>query len=174
MTIACSGHPWAISVTTRLTVSAEVRRRYNAVPFVAVNVFRHSVQRKLCSLREWMPIFPWPVCPLAGHARWGQNIVAGSMRILLSWRCWGACQEGVCLDPHFCYKCTSPRFSGELPPRRPCRKNRPNLPLCLFIWKFFSIIAKIRVLYAENFGIIAHGRQRPEDGFQVSRLNSPL
>src|SRR5262245_5477622 len=21
------------------------------------------------------------------------------MRILLSWRCWGACQEGVCLDP---------------------------------------------------------------------------
>src|SRR5262249_29178113 len=37
------------------------------------------------------------------------------MTVLLCWRCWGACQEGVCRDPHFCYKCTSPRFSGELP-----------------------------------------------------------
>src|SRR5215831_15605964 len=60
-------------------------------------------------------MLPWPTCPLAGHARFGQNIVVGAMRILLSWRCWGACQEGVCLDPHFCYKGTSPRFSGELP-----------------------------------------------------------
>jgi hypothetical protein len=42
-------------------------------------------------------------------------VVAGSMRILLSWLCWGACQEGVCLDPHFHCNCTSPRFSGELP-----------------------------------------------------------
>src|SRR5882724_4051170 len=60
-------------------------------------------------------MLPWPVCPLAGHARLGQNVVAGSMRILLSWLCWGACQEGVCLDPHFHCNCTSPRFSGELP-----------------------------------------------------------
>jgi hypothetical protein len=28
--------------------------------------------------------------PLAGHARWGQNMVAGSMMLLFSWRCWGA------------------------------------------------------------------------------------
>src|SRR6266478_8889838 len=60
-------------------------------------------------------MLPWPVCPLAGHARLGQNVVAGSMRLLLSWLCWGACQEGVCLDPHFHCNCTSPRFSGELP-----------------------------------------------------------
>src|SRR5439155_26627237 len=62
-----------------------------------------------------MPMLPWLICPLAGQARLGQNVVAGSMRILLSWRCWGACQEGVCLDPHFCYKCFSPRLSVELP-----------------------------------------------------------
>jgi hypothetical protein len=60
-------------------------------------------------------MLPWPVCPLAGHARLGQHVVAGSMTILLSWRCWGACQEGVCLDPHFHCNCTAPRFSGELP-----------------------------------------------------------
>src|SRR5215475_5093489 len=46
-----------------------------------------------------MPMLPWPVCPLAGHARLGQNTVVGSMTILLSWLCWGACQEEVCLDP---------------------------------------------------------------------------
>jgi hypothetical protein len=38
-TTAWSGQPCAIRVTTRVTVSAEVRRRYNAVPFVAVKVF---------------------------------------------------------------------------------------------------------------------------------------
>src|SRR6266702_2776576 len=52
-----------------------------------------------CSFCEWIPILPWPVCPLAGHARLGQNTVVGSMTILLSWLCWGACQEEVCLDP---------------------------------------------------------------------------
>ena len=58
---------------------------------------------------------PWPVCPLAGHARLRQNVVAGSMMMLLYWLCWRACQEGVCLDPHFHCKRTLPRFSGELP-----------------------------------------------------------
>src|SRR6266446_5780523 len=62
-----------------------------------------------------MPIFPWPVCPLAGHARLGQHVVAGSMMSLLEWLCWRAYQEGVCLNPHFHCKRTSPRFSGELP-----------------------------------------------------------
>jgi hypothetical protein len=37
------------------------------------------------------------------------------MMSLLSWLCWGACQEGVCLDPHLHYKRISPRLSGELP-----------------------------------------------------------
>src|SRR3989442_15606217 len=62
-----------------------------------------------------MPIFPWPVCPLAGHARLGQHVVAGSMMSLLEWLCWRAYQEGVCLNPHFHCKRTSPRLSVELP-----------------------------------------------------------
>src|SRR4030095_383044 len=68
-----------------------------------------------CSFCEWIPILPWPVWPLAGHARLGQNTVVGSMTILLSWFCWGACQEEVCLDPHLLYKPPSPRFSVEPP-----------------------------------------------------------
>src|SRR5712691_3602582 len=80
-TIAGRGHPWASNVTTRLTVSAEVRRREKAVPFVALNVLRHAVQRKRLSLHEWMPMLPWPVCPLAGHAILGQNVLAGSMLV---------------------------------------------------------------------------------------------
>src|SRR2546426_9842658 len=68
-----------------------------------------------CSFCEWIPILPWPVWPLAGHARLGQNTVAGSMTILLSWLCWGACQEKVCLDPRFLCNLTLPRLSVELP-----------------------------------------------------------
>src|SRR4249919_1314443 len=68
-----------------------------------------------CSFCAWIPILPWPVWPLAGHARLGQNTVVGSMTILLSWWCWGACQEEVCLDPRFLCNLTPPRFSVELP-----------------------------------------------------------
>src|SRR5712691_2673523 len=68
-----------------------------------------------CSFCAWIPILPWPVWPLAGHARLGQNTVVGSMTILLSWLCWGACQEKVCLDPCFLCNLTPPRFSVELP-----------------------------------------------------------
>jgi hypothetical protein len=57
-TMACSGHPWASRVTTRLTVSAEVRRRYHAVPVVALNVLWHSVHRKRWSLHEWIRRLP--------------------------------------------------------------------------------------------------------------------
>src|SRR5207247_6696032 len=66
---------------------------------------------------EWMPMLPRPIWPLAGHARLGQNTVVGSMTILLSWLCWGACQEEVCLDPRCLCNLTPPRFSGELPSR---------------------------------------------------------
>src|SRR3979490_2640387 len=62
-----------------------------------------------------MPMLPWPVCPLAGHATFGQNVVVGSMTILLSWLCWGAYQEEVCLDPRCLCNLTLPRFSVELP-----------------------------------------------------------
>src|SRR5437870_10139966 len=68
-----------------------------------------------CSFCEWIRILPWPVWPLAGHARLGQNTVVGSMTILLSWLCWGACQEEVCLDPRFLCNLTLPRLSVELP-----------------------------------------------------------
>src|SRR5438093_11632171 len=64
---------------------------------------------------EWMPMLPWPIWPLAGHARLGQNVVVGSMTILLSWLCWGASQEEVCLDPCFLCNLTPPRCSVELP-----------------------------------------------------------
>src|SRR5438552_13481049 len=68
-----------------------------------------------CSFCAWIPLLPWPVWPLAGHARLGQNTVVGSMTILLSWLCWGACQEKICLDPRFLCNLTPPRFSVELP-----------------------------------------------------------
>src|SRR2546423_14521758 len=68
-----------------------------------------------CSFCEWIPILPWPVWPLAGHARLGQNTVVGSMTIRLSWLCWGAYQEEVCLDPRVLCNHTPPRLDVELP-----------------------------------------------------------
>src|SRR6058998_2543048 len=72
----------------------------------------------------WMPMLPWPIWPLAGHARLGQNVVVGSMTILLSWLCWGASQEEVCLDPCFLCNLTPPRFSVELPRSYRMRQSR--------------------------------------------------
>src|SRR5438093_3402709 len=65
------------------------------------------------SLREWMPILPWPPWPLAGHAEFGQNVVVGSMFVLRV--ALGNVPRGVCLDPHFHCKRTIPRLSVELP-----------------------------------------------------------
>src|SRR2546425_8089682 len=61
-----------------------------------------------------MPMLPWPVCPLAGHATLGQNVVVGSMLVSSESR-WGTYQEEVCLDPHFHCKRTIPRLAVELP-----------------------------------------------------------
>src|SRR2546426_4517145 len=51
------------------------------------------------------------MCPLAGHTGFGQHIVVGSTVCLLSWRCWAACQEGVCRDP--IYITTEPHHGLE-------------------------------------------------------------
>jgi hypothetical protein len=59
-------------------------------------------------------MLPWPVWPLAGHARLGQNTVVGSMMVLLL-ALLGNMPREVCLDPRLSYKQTSPRFSAELP-----------------------------------------------------------
>ena len=59
------------------------------------------------------------------------------------------------------------------PSQQPCARCGSHRPLGLLIRKFFSIIAQIRVLYVENFGIMASRRRRPEDGLQASRRNSP-
>src|SRR5438132_11904116 len=66
-----------------------------------------------CSFCEWIPILPWPVWPLAGQSLLGQNVVVGSMMVLLA-LC-GSMPRGVYLGPHFRYKCASPRLSAELP-----------------------------------------------------------
>src|SRR5438309_8781483 len=68
---------------------------------------------KRLSLHEWIPMLPWPVCPLAGHAQLGQNVVVGSMFVLRV--ALGNVPRGVCLDPHFHCKRTIPRLSVELP-----------------------------------------------------------
>src|SRR6266571_5791841 len=66
-----------------------------------------------CSFCEWIPILPWPVWPLAGQFLLGQNVVVGSMMVLLA-LC-GSMPRGVYLGPHFRYKCAAPRLSAELP-----------------------------------------------------------
>src|SRR6266571_1251711 len=66
-----------------------------------------------CSFCEWIPILPWPVWPLAGQSLLGQNVVVGSMMVLLA-LC-GSMPRGVYLGPHFRYECASPRLSAELP-----------------------------------------------------------
>src|SRR5437016_1299595 len=41
---------------------------------------------KRCSFCEWIPILPMPVWPLAGQCPLGQNMVVGSMTLLLAVR----------------------------------------------------------------------------------------
>ena len=47
---------------------------------------------KCLSLRECIPMLPWPFCPLVRQAIFGQNVVVGSMR-LSSARRWRTFQE---------------------------------------------------------------------------------
>src|SRR5438477_7269827 len=39
-----------------------------------------------CSFCEWISILPWPIWPLAGQLLLGQNVVVGSMTLLLAVR----------------------------------------------------------------------------------------
>src|SRR5215831_13401251 len=41
---------------------------------------------KRCSFREWIPILPWPIWPLAWQCSLGQNAIMGSMTLLLAVR----------------------------------------------------------------------------------------
>src|SRR5262249_89246 len=41
---------------------------------------------KRCSFCEWIPILPRPIWPLAGQSQLGQNVVVGSMTLLLAVR----------------------------------------------------------------------------------------
>src|SRR5215470_575889 len=41
---------------------------------------------KRCSFSEWIPILPSPLWPLAGQFSLGQNVVVGSMTLLLAVR----------------------------------------------------------------------------------------
>src|SRR5215471_19194818 len=81
---------------------------------------------KRCSFREWIPILPWPVWPLAGQFPLGQNVVVGSMLVLRV--SLGNVPRGVCLDPRLLYKCTFPRLPVELPIDKISRKSdNPSL-----------------------------------------------
>src|SRR5437016_5124661 len=91
--------------------------RAKKVSGVAAKVLRHCVQMKRRSLREWIPIFPWPVWPLAGHARLGQNVAVGSMLVLR--RTLGNVPGGVWLYPRLSHKTTSPRLTACHYPK-PC------------------------------------------------------
>src|SRR5215218_3738893 len=82
-----------------------------------------------CFLRAWIPILPWAVCPLAGQFPLGQKTVVGFIMLLLAVR--GSVLRGVCLDPHFRYKCASPRFSAELPRKELCVKTREFLHMAI-------------------------------------------
>ena len=112
-TMAGRGQPCARRVPTRVTVSAEVCRRDNAVPLVAANVLGPSGQLHRLSWRAGRPIWPWPPCPLAGHARGGPHVVGGSMLVLRV--SLGNVPRGGWLDPRFLYKGTAPRLKAELP-----------------------------------------------------------
>src|SRR6267378_780266 len=98
---------------------------------------------KRLSLHEWIPMLPWPVCPLAGHAKFGQNVVVGSMLVLrVALR---NVPRGVCLDPHFHCKRTIPRLSVELPQ---CHKRGMLTEMVLWYFPEYKI-AVISISYAD-------------------------
>src|SRR6059058_2672274 len=112
-----------------------------------------------CSFCEWIPIVPGRVWPLAGHARLGQNTVVGSMAILLSWLCWGACQEEVCLDPRFLCNLTPPRLTVELPPQLSDEQKAANTALSRV-----RIFIEHAIGGMKRYNILVHGfRNRKVD-----------
>src|SRR5437016_13998348 len=104
-----------------------------------------------CSFCEWIPILPWPVWPLAGQSLLGQNVVVGSMMVLLA-LC-GSMPRGVYLGPHFRYKCASPRLSAELPRQILARE----IPVFLRLFMLKRTVA---------MGFPAQGVSRSKEGDQ--------
>ena len=113
-TIACTGPPGASKVTRRITSGRKARRRA-ARPCVAVPVVPHCVQMQRRSWRAWMPISPrlfgrWQARQLGAGDRTGVHAASPLLAVL------GRMPRRRSRAPHFHYKRTSPRFSGELPP----------------------------------------------------------
>src|SRR5215217_1504400 len=77
-----------------------------------------------CAFCAWIPLWPWPVGPLAGQCLWGQPVVVGAMRVLLA-LC-GSMPRGVYLGPHLRDKGAAPRLSAELPPLVGCDRALPS------------------------------------------------
>src|SRR5215217_1679811 len=77
-----------------------------------------------CAFCAWIPLWPWPVGPLAGQCLWGQPVVVGAMRVLLA-LC-GSMPRGVYLGPHLRDKGAAPRLSAELPLPQTRRGTRTN------------------------------------------------
>src|SRR5215510_4697919 len=85
-----------------------------------------------CSFRAWIPILRWPVWPLAGQCLLGQNVVVGSMRVLLA--VCGSIPRGVCLDPIFV---TSEFHHGQVQSYRAMRAEETRMYALLSPGKTF-------------------------------------
>src|SRR6266487_3391802 len=99
-----------------------------------------------CSFREWIPILPWPVWPLAGQCLLGQKTVVGSMRILLL-AVRGNIARRSMSGPRFLYNFTTPRLGVELPRVRQFYRYR-HVPIykdCQdIVWLRFRSIIGVR------------------------------
>jgi hypothetical protein len=110
------GLPWSARArqgTTLTPVAAAVRRRAKTLPGVTVQGLRHGWPMHRLAWRAWLPIWPWPVCPLAGQASLRPKAVVGSMALLLALL--GHVPNKVGQDPRVLAKLNPPRSSRELP-----------------------------------------------------------
>src|ERR671925_880304 len=67
--------------------------------------------------------------------------------------------------------CAAPNYGvcghvSTSPSPQPCARGGSHLPLGRWIPICRSIIAPMRIVDVENFGLVARSRRRPEDGFR--------